>query len=130
MTAATVRKATDFEVTGKGSAAEWAQADWLPLSRVGQGNAPYATRAKLLYSDTGMYFLFDCEDRRLTCTMTEDYDEIYKEDVVEVFLWPDESQVLYFEYQNSDHGLRRMGSGVRCRGEDGGGVRSWANTSK
>jgi hypothetical protein len=99
-----VKRAGDFEVTGKGIAPEWERAEWQPLTPVA-GASPYASRAKVLYSETGMYFLFDCEDGRLTCTMTEDYDEIYREDVVEVFLWPDESQVLYFEYEVSPLGV-------------------------
>lgn len=104
MTTTTVRKTADFEVSGQGTAAEWAKADWLPLTPVG-GSSPYASRARMLRSDTGMYFLFDCEDRRLTCTMTEDGDDIYEEDVVEVFLWPDQQQVLYFEYELSPLGV-------------------------
>jgi hypothetical protein len=48
-----------------------------------------------------MYFLVDCADSQLTCSMTQDFDDIYEEDVVEVFLWPDESQQLYFEYEVS-----------------------------
>ena len=91
----------DFEVTGQGAAPEWGAAEWLPLTPMEQGKPAYGTRAKVLRSETGLYFLFDCEDRRLTCTMTEDCDEIYREDVVEAFLWPDESQVLYFEYELS-----------------------------
>ena len=29
-------------------------------------NESYATKAKVLYSDTGLYFLFDCADKKLT----------------------------------------------------------------
>lgn len=101
---ASVRRTADFAVSGDGAAAEWAKADWLPLTPV-SGSSAYGSRAKMLYSDTGMYFLFDCEDRRLTCTMTEDGDDIYEEDVVEVFLWPDARQVLYFEYEISPLGV-------------------------
>ncbi len=106
MTPATalVRRTADFEVTGDGAACEWAGADWLPLTRVG-GSSAYLSRAKMLYSDTGLYFLFDCEDRRLTCTMRQDGEDIYREDVVEVFLWPDPRQVLYFEYEVSPLGV-------------------------
>jgi hypothetical protein len=96
-----VSRVDDFEVTGRGTASEWAAAEWVALTRVGVGRSAYPTRAKVLWSETGFYFLVDCEDRQLTCTMTEDYNEIYREDVVEVFLWPDESQVLYFEYELS-----------------------------
>ena len=33
--------------------------------------------------------------------MQEDFADIYKEDVVEVFLWTDESHPIYFEYEVS-----------------------------
>lgn len=96
-----VARTNDFEVTGRGDDAAWDQADWQVLQRVESGPAQYSSRLKVLYSDSGIYFLFDCQDRILTATMTKDYDDIYNEDVVEVFLWPDESQPLYFEYELS-----------------------------
>ena len=37
--------------------------------------------------------------------MTRDGDDLYREDVVEIFLWPDESQPLYFEYEISPLGV-------------------------
>lgn len=101
----TIPKVNDFEVTGRGEAKAWQAASWAPLARVGKGGATYATRAKVVYSATGLYFLVECEDRRLTATMTRDGDDIYNEDVVEVFLWPDESQPLYFEYEISPLGV-------------------------
>ena len=101
---ATVARTPDFELTGSGTAPEWDAAEWLPLTPV-EGAAPYTTRAKALWSATGLYFLFDCPDHRLTCSMADDFDDIYNEDVVEVFLWPDEGQVLYFEYEISPLGV-------------------------
>jgi len=100
-----VRKADDFEVTGAGTASAWQAADWQALRCLGPGSATYATRVKALYSVTGLYLLFDCEDRTLTCTMPNDCDDIFREDVVEVFLWPDEAQALYFEYEISPLGV-------------------------
>ena len=100
----TLARVDDFELDGAGSAPAWQKAAWQDLTRVG-GNAPYRSRAKMLHSATGLYFLFDCEDRKLTCTMSRDTDDIYREDVVEVFLWPDERQELYFEYEISPLGV-------------------------
>ena len=67
-----VPKTEDFELTGDGKAAAWEQAQWQPLTRVGDGAAAYDTRAKVLYSPAGLYLLADCQDERLTCTITED----------------------------------------------------------
>ena len=54
-----------------------------------------------MYSDKGMYFLFDCTDQKLTSTILEDFGALFKEDVVEVFLWPDTSVPIYLEYELS-----------------------------
>jgi hypothetical protein len=95
----------DFEVTGRGSDVSWDRAAWLPLTRVGRGKSTYPSRVKVLWSRTGMYFLFDCEDRKLSCTLKKDYSDIYTEDVVEIFLQTDQRQSLYFEYEISPLGV-------------------------
>lgn len=90
----------DFKVTGRGDAPAWRCAAWLPMTRVG-GTARYRTRTKLVYSATGLYTLVDCADRRLSCTRLPDMADLYKEDVVEFFVWPDKQQPLYLEYEIS-----------------------------
>ncbi len=54
-----------------------------------------------MYSETGIYCLFSCEDDTLTATMQQDFMPLWEEDVVEVFLQPDISQTNYFEYEIS-----------------------------
>lgn len=93
----------DFETDGSGRAAAWQAAAWVPLSRVG-GTLPYGTRFKAVCSATGLYFLVDCEDRKLTCSLTEDYANLFTEDVVEIFLQPDPAIPLYIEYEISPLG--------------------------
>ena len=95
-----VSRTNDFELDGLGSAPAWANEPWLPLTRVA-GQSSYGAKTKMLYSATGIYFLVESEDRKLTCTMTQDQSDIYKEDVVEVFLWTDTSLPFYFEYEIS-----------------------------
>jgi len=96
-----VRKCLDFDVTGDGSSAEWKKADWVELLQQGPDKSPYTTKAKVLYSETGIYFLYDCVDKKLTSTIKGDFQNIFTEDVVEFFLWPDESFPVYFEYELS-----------------------------
>ena len=96
-----IPRTPDFHLTGAGDEGEWGRADWLDLRRIGAGRSQYRTRAKGLWSDTGIYFLFDCEDRVLRCAMQNDFEDLYREDVVEVFLWPLEAQHTYFEYELS-----------------------------
>jgi hypothetical protein len=97
----TIGKTDDFPVSGDGRSPNWTAAEWHSLRRAGSGTADYRTRFKVLYSDSGIYFLVYCQDRILHCTLTEDNADLYNEDVVEVFLWPDETQTLYFEYELS-----------------------------
>lgn len=96
-----IRNAVDFEITGEGASNHWAAADWLILPQWKPTDISLSTRVKALYSATGIYFLFDCEDRRLTATISEDFLDLWNEDVVEVFLWTDESFPVYFEYELS-----------------------------
>ena len=67
----------DFQIDGLGSASAWSKLPWLPLTRVGKGESTYGTRSKMVYSSTGVYFLIECEDKKLTCTMTKDQSDIY-----------------------------------------------------
>jgi hypothetical protein len=96
-----VTKTTDFKITGDGTAVHWQKTAWVNIPVRENSESTLSTRIKLLYSEKGMYFLFFCEDRKLTTTITEDFGNLYDEDVVEVFLWPDENYPLYFEYEVS-----------------------------
>ncbi len=96
-----VRSTQDFEITGDGSAAAWLKADWEPLhKRTAKGQA-YVTRVKVLYSKTGIYVLADLVDTKITASHREDFQDLWKEDVFEYFLWPDERDSVYFEYEIS-----------------------------
>jgi hypothetical protein len=97
----TVRKCKDFKVTGDGTSIEWLSTDWLTVAQQSTESVLYPTKVKVLYSETGIYFLFNCEDKKLTSTLQGDFLDLYNEDVVEVFLWTDETFPVYFEYEVS-----------------------------
>jgi len=99
--AATIKKCTDFTVTGNGSSAAWNSTEWMNLTHQGSGSTIYDTKVKALYSPTGIYFLFRCQDSKLTTTMQADNMNLWEEDVVEVFLWTSEDFPVYFEYEIS-----------------------------
>ena len=96
-----VKKTSDFDVDGKGSAANWASAKWIHLPIQETTGVTYNTQAKLLYSESGIYILFKCEDLKLTATVQEDFGPLFNGDVVEVFLMPETSIPVYFEYELS-----------------------------
>lgn len=99
-----VPRVQDFPVTGRGEAAAWTDVPWTMLeARRGAADAP-ATRIKVAYSSTGLYVFMDAADERLTATFEEDFSDLWKEDVFEAFLWPDERDTIYFEYEVSPLG--------------------------
>ena len=95
-----VKRTTDFEINGDGSNANWNNSDWLELPKSG-GSVSYQTKVKMLYSDSGLYCLYHCEDNKITATLKEDFLDLWNEDVVEAFFWTDESNPIYFEYELS-----------------------------
>ncbi len=96
-----VRPADDFEVNGAGDNAAWQRAAWTPLHKRQPDGHPYQARFKALYSKTGLYFLMEGTDRKLTATMDQDFLDLWNEDVFEVFLWTDERYPVYLEYEIS-----------------------------
>lgn len=90
----------DFEVTGEGTDKAWRKTEWIKLQRI-KGTSPYETKAKLLYSDKGIYALYACEDKKINATLQEDFTSLWREDVIEIFFWPDETYPLYLEYELS-----------------------------
>ena len=100
----TVKHCDDFEINGKGDAAAWKAVEWTALHRRPGGKHDYSARFKMLYSETGVYVLFDGSDGQLTATIKEDFRDLWKEDVYECFFWTDERDPLYFEYEISPLG--------------------------
>ncbi len=96
-----VIKCQDFTVTGDGGSEAWKNTEWISLDRQGPDVGGYKTRVKVLYSGTGLYFLYDCQDEKLTSTMKADNLNLWEEDVVEAFLWTSEDFPVYFEYEIS-----------------------------
>lgn len=97
----TVKKTKDFSLTGLADAAAWKTTSFTKLQKKLSTGVNYSTQFKILYSDSGIYCLYICEDSLITSTLKEDFADLYNEDVVEAFFWPDEKSVLYFEYELS-----------------------------
>ncbi len=96
-----IRKSEDFEITGDGSSKNWGLAEWINIPARTPNTVNYKTNVKILWSDTGIYFLFWCEDKIINATLKGDNLNLWTEDVVEVFLMPEEDYPVYFEYQIS-----------------------------
>lgn len=98
-----IKKSGDFSITGDGKAENWSNTGWITLTQRSnlEKSDGLHTNVKILYSDTGLYFLFDCEDEVLNATIDSHFKELWREDVVEVFIWPDQREPVYFEYELS-----------------------------
>ena len=90
----------DFPLDGRGTNTQWLNTQWVNLTSLNAESA-YMTQVKILYSQTGIYFLFDNQDQQIISTISEDNEDLWTEDVVEVFLWTDEDYPMYFEYELS-----------------------------
>jgi hypothetical protein len=84
-------------------AGEWIAADWQPVATAA-GGPGHATRFRAVYSTTGIYVAFECHDDRRITTGLPDGGDLWDQDVVEAFFWPDESRPLYLEYELSPAG--------------------------
>src|ERR1700676_2340997 len=102
-TVLSVNKTKDFEITGDGRADNWNNEKWLFLSKRNVDGVAYLTKLKILYSDSGIYCLYYCQDNKLTSTLKEDFSDLFNEDVVEAFFWTDEKLPIYFEYEISPY---------------------------
>lgn len=96
-----IKKTADFKISGDGSAGNWSAAGWIKIPQRTSSGQHYETKAKLLYSGTGVYALFSCEDKLLSNTMQADFLDLWNEDVIEIFLQPDKNKPAYFEYELS-----------------------------
>jgi hypothetical protein len=97
----TIKKCQDFKITGDGLSDQWKTTGWITIPQQDSNSLSYKTTVKILYSASGIYFLFNCEDKKLTSAMKADNMNLWEEDVIEVFLWPDENFPVYFEYELS-----------------------------
>jgi hypothetical protein len=96
-----VRHCNDFSFTGKEAAAEWENAPWVMLGKIDEGGSLNRTRFKIMYSSTGIYVMFSGDDDKITSDFKNDFDDIYRADVFEVFFHPYPEQRIYFEYEVS-----------------------------
>ncbi len=96
----TAKYTDDFNLSGEGKNSAWEKTAWIPMT-ASEANEARKTGVKVLYSKTGIYFLFNNEDEVLTASKTADFERLWLEDVAEVFLWTDTTSTVYFEYEIS-----------------------------
>ena len=96
-----IPKVKNFALPNQGKNHLWEKMSWRILTQGGGRKSPYLTKIKVLYSSTGIYFLIKCEDKKINSTFRNDFQPLYQEDVVEIFLQPNEKFPIYIEYEIS-----------------------------
>jgi hypothetical protein len=84
--------------------AAWDRTAWNAMHPLGVNPSTLETRFKMLRSDRGLHLLVDCEDTVITCSEPMRGGDLWLEDVIELFLWPDERHPIYFQYDVSPLG--------------------------
>ena len=64
----------------------------------------WETMVRLASTSSALHIEFTAQDRVLTASQETDGAQLWREDVFEVFLWPDETIPAYFEYEISPLG--------------------------
>jgi Carbohydrate family 9 binding domain-like len=94
-----VKKCTDFDVTGAGDSNQWTRAEWNYLTKIDSGGKNYTSKFKILYSEKGIYVLFNGDDDKISTKYKKDFGDLFKSDVFEVFFHTDPKINMYFEYE-------------------------------
>ena len=94
-----VKRCGDFILTGKGDEIEWKKTKWNVLTKLDSGGNNYKSRFKILYSQNGIYVLFNGEDEKIATQENQDFGAIYNGDAFEVFFHPVTAIPKYFEYE-------------------------------
>jgi hypothetical protein len=74
---------------------------WHAAASITWGPEPYQTDFRALWNDSGLYLRFDATDRDPWHTMTDRDDELWNEEVVEIFIDLDGSGRDYYELEVS-----------------------------
>jgi hypothetical protein len=95
------RRAGDVRIDGKADEAAWQKAEVLQDFAVfWQHRKPKtATRARLLWDDTHLYFTAEMEDNDLFADVKEPNGITWENDVFELFFKPEADRLPYYEFQ-------------------------------
>ena len=93
-----VMQVNDFAITGDGTDIAWEKCEYHTLSITNNGNSTYKTLMKISWSESGVYFLFYCQDNIITCTKKDELDDNCKEDFISILFQFDKDSDIFFKY--------------------------------
>ena len=89
-----------IEIDGKLNESVWKQAKAVQLAKTDTGKLPNKkTEAKMLWDNQYLYVGFICSDNDIWATISDHDGPIYSEEVVEVFIDPNNDQKTYIELE-------------------------------
>ena len=94
-----VNKVLPFEIDGAGTNASWNATNWVNLIQLDSSSLQYPSKFKILYADSGVYVLFSGLDKKITSPYRNDFEDLFRADVFEVFFHPEPSTPIYLEYE-------------------------------
>ena len=94
-----VNKVLPFEIDGAGTNASWNATNWVNLIQLDSSSLQYPSKFKILYADSGVYVLFSGLDKKITSPYKNDFEDLFRADVFEVFFHPEPSTPIYLEYE-------------------------------
>ncbi len=94
-----VNKVLPFEIDGAGTNASWNTTNWVNLIQLDSSSLQYPSKFKILYTDSGVYVLFSGLDKKITSPYKNDFEDLFRADVFEVFFHPEPSAPIYLEYE-------------------------------
>ena len=112
-------------VDGKADEAAWAAIEPITDFRLWHtfGQPAERTAVRVCYDDANLYLLYECADKDVFALYNERDANLWESDVVEVFLQPDPSNPIYYEFEiapnNTVFDARMVNTGS-------GGFRRWA----
>ena len=80
-----VNKVLPFEIDGAGSHTNWNNTSWINLIQLDSSSLDYPSKFKILYADSGVYVLFSGLDKKITSPYKNDFEDLFRADVFEVF---------------------------------------------
>ena len=85
-------------IDGKLDEDDWLRAEEAPLKDAGTGlDVPLKTTVRLLWNDTYLYIAFYGEDNDAWATHTHDDENLWEEEVFEIFIDPENKGHTYYE---------------------------------
>jgi len=107
-TYAAPRTAVPPRVDGRGNEAEWQRA---PVAELifpweSQKGAKQKTAVRLMWDESFLYVLYECEDAEITAKHFQRDDPTYQDDAVELYLNPNPKQsTVYFGFEMNARGV-------------------------